>query len=297
MKYLLIVDLMGTLLEARQLTTGIYDPNDNILNFNHTRHKNVEQEYISRITYISRKLNKILENGIKVSIVTSIDHCTEYQLIHTINSIDERITKDNKHQIEYYIDGSGKDIVKALNDRTIVTSTREDAYDLAIKKNKGYYYITIDDNLGNTSCIAKVLDLGGQFIHIDNAPNSIEWYTYEWYENLKKEYHTNDSFDGLVDYYESYSKCFSYSEDLKHCQYFHFPKEETYLKLVSNELDIEQFYFWLILRKIQSAFKCVSGYSFDYTQELINHNCIQIYPSFEQAYQRVLIPKIQENRF
>lgn len=102
---------------------------------------------------------------------------------------------------------------------------------------------------------------------------------------LKRHFHIDDNLDRLVSYYERCSTHFSES-----CN---FSKKEIYLRLLSDKLDIEKLYSWLILRDIKSTFKNQSGYSFDYTQELINHKCIQIYPSFEQAYQKVLISKIK----
>ncbi len=174
--------------------------------------------------------------------------------------------------------------------------TREEAYDFVIRKNKEYYYITIDDVL-NASSISKVLDLGGQFIHINNRINAFGWCTYEEYELYRKKFHMEDSFDRLVKYYELASSIWTSSiENSEYDKIFNFSKEETYSKLLSKRLDIEKIYAWLIVRDIQKVFEQEAGYSIGYTQELIKHYCIQIYPSFEQAYQKVLKPKFQENR-
>lgn len=280
MKYLLIVDLMGTLLEANKVLG--YEPN--LLNFEQKRYKD---EYESRILYISRKMNNFLDKNNNVCIVTSIDHCSEDRLLTIIKDIDEKIHFYNRDKIKYFItDSMEMNLKHTFNDRLTITFKREEAYDLAINEHAGYYYITIDDDLINAYCASKVLDLGGQYILINNMLNTTGWSNSERYEYLKKHFHINDNFDRLVPYYDQCATLFSDS-----CN---FSKEEIYLKLLSNKLDIDELYSWLILRDIRATFKEESGYSFDYTQELINHKCIQVYSSFEQAYQKVLIPKIKQ---
>lgn len=278
MKYLLIVDLMGTLLEANQ----VLGYEQCLLDSERKRYKD---EYKSRILYISRKLNTFLDQNNNVCIITSIDHCTEERLLRVIKDIDKNIHIHNRDKIKYFITDCLDINLKQNFDRLTITFKREQAYDLAINRNAGYYYITMDDDLINASCASKVLGLGGQYILINNMLNTTGWFNSERYEYLKKHFHINDNLDRLVSYYEQCSTLF-----LESCN---FSKEEIYLKLLSNKLDIDELYSWLILRDIKSTFKHEFGYGFDYTQELINHNCIQIYPSFEQAYQKVLIPKIK----
>lgn len=278
MKYLLIVDLMGTLLEANQVFECVQS-----LNSAKRFYKN---EYESRILCISRKLNEFLERGNRVYIVTSEDHCSEERLLEIIRDIDKNIYFHNRNKIKYFITGYiNVSLEHEFGERLVITFKREHAYDLSIKENVGYYFITIDDDLINSGCVSKVLDLGGQYIHIDNMLNSTGWYDFERYEYIKKHFHINDNIDRLVSYYEQCSSIFSES-----CN---FSKDEIYLKLLENKLDVDELYSWLIIRDIKNEFQREVGYSFDYTQKLIDHKCIQVYPSFEQAYRKALIPKMK----
>lgn len=141
MKYLLIVDLMGTLLEANQVVG--YEAN--LLNSERKRYRD---EYKSRILSISRKLNTFLDQNNNVYIITSIDHCTEERLLKVIKDIDKSIHIYNKDKIKYFItDCLDINLKHKFDDRLTITFKREQAYDLAINANTRCYYITIDDDL------------------------------------------------------------------------------------------------------------------------------------------------------
>lgn len=82
MKYLLIVDLMGTLLEANQ----VLGYKSNLLNSEQKRYKD---EYKSRILYISRKLNTFLDQNNNVCIISIQKYKIRYLLkiiVRTFNS-------------------------------------------------------------------------------------------------------------------------------------------------------------------------------------------------------------------
>ena len=300
MKYLLILDLAGTLIETIHVTSRL---NDNGKGGKlYPTQRVFFEEYYSRINYIGRKLNKFLENNNRIVILSSIDHATLENLKMIIRDINDTIDEGNIRRIEYYLADTEEDyqiLCTMDNGNKIMGVRKKDiVYDNLLSIYQGYYPIAIDDRPSRKN-YSKVLERGGQCFFIKN-----DLYTYsvspDYMELLKKRYHLNDDIDRLIGYFSRSSKRFL-NTDCKDKNYeellevYKFDVEETYKKLNEGTLDVEGLYNWLRIADIKCFF-FKAGYSIEDIEKLIKHHCIDQFPSFEMAYQKILLPKITKKQ-
>ena len=291
MNYLFILDLSGTLIEAAHVCyrRKSKDTNPYI------------NEYYSRINLIGRRLNKLMENNNRVVILTSEDHCVIQDLELIIRDINNKIFNDNKDRIEYFVESPGK-LKKSIyrimeNGNTIVkVSSKSIAYDIVLDMYKNYYPVTIDDR-PLIECFSKVLQRKGECFFIRNEFNSFAIPT-SYFLDLamgmqrhEKKHHIKDNVDTLIKYYDFCRKIFEdYEENIP--EYQRFSVEKTYEMLYDGTLNIEKLYNWLNYTDIKKDFVEI-GYSLKDIESLIEHHCIECFPSFEMVYQKRLLPKLK----
>ena len=290
MKYLFILDLSGTLIEAAHVC---YRKELDKINpyFN---------EYYSRINYIGRKLNQLLENNYnRIVILSSEDHSTIEDIELIIKDINRTILDKNKDRIEYYV--AVENIVKKENsiycvmendNKIIKVREKSIVYDKVLEVYPQYYPITIDDR-PSFQCFSKVLQKNGECYFIQNEINSIAIYQPETIQRFEKRYHVRDNIDTLISHYEHCTDIFSFSykniEEMP--EYLKFSTDDAYQMLYNGTLNVDNFYKWRYLTDIKKGF-IEQGYSLEYIESLIKHHCIDIFPSFEIAYQKRILPKI-----
>lgn len=288
MKYLLILDLSGTLIGHIHITNRIKQERPDIF-----------REYYSKINYIGRKLNSFLSNSDnRIAIISSVDHSEPEELEMVIKDINSTILGDNKERIEYYIsDSSTKEEYRlrctmGSHNKIIEVSKKELAYNSLLNNYSSYYPITVDDR-PSKQCFSTILERGGECIFIKN-----ELYSFsvppECIPYFEKHYHLKDDIDRLIDYYVRSSRIFGfdYSEtldDMPDC--FKFSAYDTYKKLHDGTLNIEELYNWLKLADIKKFF-LEAGYSIDNINEFIKYHRIDYFKSFEAAYQKRILPKM-----
>lgn len=283
MNYLLILDLAGTLIESIHITSRLNDAG-----------KGLYGEYYSRINYIGRKLNNFLENNNnRVVILTSYDHGDYENLEMVIKDINNTISEGNSERIEYYVAYSKIQCTMNNGNDIIGVPEKDVVYDILLSKYKGYYPIAIDDRPSAKNYL-KVLKTGGQCIFIKNELYSFSA-DYRAMEILKKRFHLNDDIDRLIGYFSRSSVRFSdqYKSYEEMPEFYKFSADATYTKLNNGDLNIEELYNWLKLTDIKHFF-FNAGYSIEDIEKLIEHKCISQYPSFEMAYQKILLPKISK---
>lgn len=281
MKYLLILDLAGTLIESIHITSRLNDNGNGLYG-----------EYYSRINCIGRKLNNFLENNNnRVVILSSFDHGPYQNLEMVMKDINSIITEGNRERIEYYVSYSEICCTMDNGNQIIGVSTKDVVYDNLLSTYRGYYPIAIDDRPSVDNYL-KVLKNGGQCIFIKNELYSFSA-DYNSMEILKKRFHLDDDIDRLIGYFSRASVRFShqYESYEEMPEFYKFSVDDTYRKLNNGDLNIEELYNWLKLTDIKHLF-FAAGYSIETIEELIKHNCIAQYPSFEMAYQKILLPKI-----
>ena len=292
MNYLFILDLSGTLMEgAHVCCRNEIDKTHPFFN-----------EYDSRINYVGRKLNNMLNNNHnRIIILTSEDHCTIEELEVVIKDINSTILDKNIERIEYFVSIElAVNIDKPIHcimengNKIIKVQNKSLAYDKVLKMYKNYYPITIDDR-PSFECFAKVLEKNGECIFIQNELNTFAVYTYEFRQLLEKRHHVRDNIDTLIPHYYRCADIFSFSyENVDEMpEYLKFSIEETYKMLHNGTLNVEDFYNWRNLTDIKKGFIDI-GYSLEDIESLINHHCIEVFPSFEMAYQKRLVPKIKK---
>lgn len=296
MNYLLILDLAGTLIETVHITNRL---NDN------GKGKKLEsneraffEEYYSRINNIGRKLNAFLENNNnRIVILSSIDHATCENLEMVIKDINDTINEGNIERIDYYIADVEEDyqILSTMdNGNKIIGVCKKDiVYDDLLSIYQGYYPIAVDDRPSVKNYL-KVLERGGQCFFIKNELYSFST-TPKSMELFKKRYHLDDNIDRLIKYFLRSSIIFSYEYENyeKMPEFYKFDVEEIYIKLNNGDLNIEELYNWLRLTDMKHFF-FKAGYSINDIDKLIKYHCIGQFPSFEMAYQKILLPKIKK---
>lgn len=178
MKKLIVIDLMGTLIEA-----------------DHVVRPRSQKEYPSRVVTCGRYLNELLESGREVIILTSLSHTTIEEEKIILNDIYATISDANKplfkiiltdvndekkqKQIMDPIDsGTGEiEMINALaqDGKLELLADKDEAYEQIINKYKGYQISTVDDRYKSNKGFAKVLNSGGTVYVITNALASMQW--------------------------------------------------------------------------------------------------------------------------
>ena len=178
MKKLIIIDLMGTLIEA-----------------DHVVRPRKSKEYQSRVATCGRYLNELLESGREVIILTSLSHTTIEEEKIILNDIYATISAANKplfkiiltdvndekkkKQIKEAIDsGPGeKEIINALakDGKLELLADKDEAYEQILKEYKGYQISTVDDRYKRNKGFAKVVNSGGAVYAITNALAGFQW--------------------------------------------------------------------------------------------------------------------------
>ena len=178
MKKLIVIDLMGTLIEA-----------------DHVVRPRSQKEYPSRVATCGRYLNELLESGREVIILTSLSHTTIEEEKIILNDIYATISDANKplfkiiltdvndekkqKQIMDPIDsGTGEiEMINALaqDGKLELLADKYEAYEQIINKYKGYQISTVDDRYKRNKGFAKVLNSGGTVYVITNALASMQW--------------------------------------------------------------------------------------------------------------------------
>lgn len=288
MKYLLILDLAGTLIESLHVTSRLKEDG-----------KGLYGEYYSRINNIGRKLNSFLNNNSnRIAIITRYDHGEYEDLEMVIRDINSTISEGNSKRVEYYISGkdtcmTNKILYTMDNGNEIIgVYNKEVVYDELLSTYQEYYPVAIDDRPSPEN-YSKVLEKGGQCIFIKNELYSFSC-DYKAMERIKRRYHLDDDIERLIGYFSRSSKTYAlqYKSYEEMPEFYKFSATETYMKLINGELNIEELYNWLKVTDIKNFFFQI-GYSIEDIEELINHHCINQFPSFEMAYQKVLLPKIK----
>lgn len=262
-KKLIILDLMGTLIEAGHLVNNQYVR---------------KREYYSRILYITRKLNSLLEKGFNIVILSSIDHSTVSDEMRIISDIDDNINFRDK--ISYFLAKEGctqynTDGLYTNNNKYVkVFNKKNDAYKEILSNFKGYQVIAVDDNPDLNEGFFLVYNAYGKLCMIDNFFNSrdLGYRGFEIYKERRYPYISNEV--ALKKY-------------IQYMNYTGFDLKNVYEQYLKGELDIKQISFQLPRDRMKKYFNNhnISTEEFNLA---IKYEIITFNSSFEEVYQKVL---------
>lgn len=284
MKYLLILDLSDTLIESPHIVYRFED--------NSYYQKNHFKEYQSRINNIARKINCFAQEGNKVVIITSESHSSAYNLCRVLDDIDEQIIY--KENVNYFLAGY---TFKKHNNINIINcfARKDDVYDLVLRKYSNYYPIAIDDRAFDNLGFIKVIKMGGECAFICNEDRTLSLEYFPNHFSVDEYYSSNYDIGMLIEFYQSVKEN---AKDFPNIvtstpEIINFSKQKIIEKLNDGSLDIIEFYNWYNLEKIKDYFFKKGKINIEGVEDYINHQCINMYPSFEMAYQKRIVLKLR----
>lgn len=273
MRSLIFLDLMGTLLEASQVT-------------NRGR-----VEYTSRIMFISRKLNTLLKNNVVV-INTSIDHCELNDLYTILSDIDRYIEDDYRSRLHYYIccdyeeSFTEESLYTSKNTEIKVVANKNIVYETLLDKFNYLFPIAVDDNpleYGNLG-FSMVYKKHGRLCIIHNYFNSKDISGSDrLLQRYKKRYYPYASSEEIInEFIHNNEITFNFSES--ELENF---RESVYSDYKSGNISIKNLSFFSIKKGIKRYF-LKNGFDQEEIDNSIEQGQICFVSSFEEAYQKIL---------
>ena len=219
MKKLIILDLMGTLLEADHVVAP---------------HK--YGEYNSRIRALASRLNAILSSGREIIILTDISHTEVPDEIILLNDIYSTILPANREGISFIVAGvrSGVHIKQLLssNENEIASTKgkmkvfgdKDSAYESIFERYKGYSISAVDDHYYTNNGFEKIIEMGGKTYQITNDFGSTSF--------------------GLADYRRKDRRHSAWTNNYQSVMKITFPYATAYdyINLLANSVDTMTFY-------------------------------------------------------
>jgi hypothetical protein len=271
MRYFLITDLAGTLIEQYHLGDS--------------RYPLAKKEYSLRIKHIAKRLNEFINGDNEVAIITSADHAAYEKLKCVLSDIDDSIVSSNRKKIHYYIATEGP---KPLDDNPItvqgssihVVYEKDEAYKDIVLSHQGFFYIAVDDAPYANHIFPQILRNGGECSLIKNDEWRIECSPAARHDPQLRIYiHDCDMFS---------------SDELLHNHIYLFSSpEEAYRLLNTGQIDINNLPYAAAKRLLDRYLK-QNGFEDDRITDLYNNQHITIEPSFEQVFQKKLRPKLNK---